>query len=173
MKTHELWISPARPAEVFSGSSQFKALLRWGCWVAEPKVDGWRCVIIKGDGGLSFLSRQGKPLAVPASIETGVFDSFPPDSVLDGEWVRSEGLLYLFDIPVYKGELLKNLYQERRHMLKNVMPSMGRVRVVEHLGMDAGVVKRAHDKGYEGVVFKDMNTQYPQGKTRDWLKCKT
>jgi len=169
MKTHELWLTPPKPAVVWAGCDYYKRLVRLHNWRIEPKIDGWRCIIVHGDSGIQCFTRQGKPLAanVPGTVE------LPPDTVLDCEWTRKDGNIYVFDVPILRGIRMSVQYLDRRARLKEFIPSMGVMRVIEQIQGRHSALKDALDRGYEGIVFKEERSMYPTGKTtKDWIKCK-
>lgn len=57
-------------------------------WAAEPKYDGWRIIVVIGDGHVDFFSRSGKTYngKLP-KVEAELLAHFPVGTVLDGEVV--------------------------------------------------------------------------------------
>ena len=63
-----------------------RAFTRAG-WIFESKVDGFRCLIIKGRGKVSLISRQGKPLTATFPELVAGLARLENHSVLDAELV--------------------------------------------------------------------------------------
>lgn len=170
MISTELWVSPARPANIYSRTVGFKRMIKWGDWYVEPKIDGDRCLVVHSDGGIQFFSRHARPLA--CMVKRDHFRLLPMDSILDGEYVRKTGKLYIFDIPVYKGVINKEKIEGRREMCRGIVPELGSVRLIQRIEPGAGMLAKAKKDGHEGVVLKRKHSHYPVGETREWLKCK-
>jgi ATP-dependent DNA ligase len=82
--------------------------------IAQSKLDGWRCLTVIDESGVSFMSRSLRKLPVndqvKAAVKRLVLDGHvQPGTVLDGEWLRRrpgyEGkeCLYLFSPLVVNG----------------------------------------------------------------------
>lgn len=160
-------------------------LIDSGDYIAEIKLDGYRAI---AENGL-FYSRLGNILPVP--IKT------PANLVLDGELIIPGGnsndvnsalgakgdktlLRYvIFDILEIDGQDLTNLaWSERRAILDGYRKNI-------HLPLLGGDVTRpmadiqyalqiAHDYQHEGIMLKNINAVYQQGKrpANNWYKLK-
>jgi bifunctional non-homologous end joining protein LigD len=60
-------------------------------WVVEPKLDGWRAIVIVADGRVVIRSRRGNDLSDRLPELAGLADVVPSGTVLDGELVAGDG----------------------------------------------------------------------------------
>lgn len=58
-------------------------------WIAEPKLDGYRCYVIKTGGNIDFVSRHNKRLDVNKSIRS-YFQQFKQSFIIDCEWINDQ-----------------------------------------------------------------------------------
>jgi len=58
-----------------------------GDWIAESKLDGWRCEISKEDGNISCISRRGQPQKVSDELLRH-FKLMPNGMSVDCEWLN-------------------------------------------------------------------------------------
>lgn len=159
-------IKPARPRVLWSTSPVYRELMHSGHWISEPKHDGYRCLVGRGDDGTLAMSRHGKRLPVQGDCTPDL----PPGTVVDGEWMRGTGELVLFDVPVVGGARNAAPLATRRAQLLELVPRLGPVRAI--VRWQGGALEVAKDRGMEGIVLKDVNSKYPEGDTTSWLKVK-
>jgi ATP-dependent DNA ligase len=165
----ELWVQPARPAEIRSKGDDFRRRVIFNDWLCEYKIDGYRCLVVHSNKGIHFMSRHKRPLKV--NVDTSALMGIPADTILDGEWHRKEKRLYIFDAPIWAGRTTGDLRQ--RKGLIHYLPELGsimKVPIVPEPSIQQLVW--AKQRGYEGFVFKKIDARYPCGETREWLKCK-
>lgn len=99
------WRYPDKP---MPGTASILADLDDG-WVAEPKVDGWRCLVHRTEAGVEAWTRHrkrlgevlGRPRDLPASIQRQLED-LSLGTVLDAEWTgprtgMEKERLFVFD----------------------------------------------------------------------------
>jgi bifunctional non-homologous end joining protein LigD len=160
-------------------------------WVFEEKYDGDRLLAYKQQRRVRLLSRNGKvrTLRFPR-IAAAIAGLRAQTLILDGEVVvfdrkrvsrfqllqqdNADAVYAIFDCLFCGG---KDLRQEplsvRRILLKSAIGS-SRVLVLSHrLGANGlkafGTAKR---RGYEGLVAKEADSPYVEGRSNKWLKVK-
>ena len=164
-------------------------------WTFEIKLDGYRCIAVKGAGDVTLFSRHEKVLnrRFPGVVQA--ITSLDGDFVLDGELVAldpqgkpsfrilqhnmSQSLpiyCYAFDLLNQNGELLVNLpLSSRREALETVFAaSKDPLRLSPLLQAPTGQILEAVRKlGLEGVVGKRMDSFYEAGeRSGAWIKCR-
>ena len=162
-------------------------------WIFERKLDGIRCIAIKGDKRVRLRSRNdlslnGRFPEVVAALEADPATDF----VIDGEVVAFAGaqtsfarlqqrgehpvqiFLYAFDVLWLDGEDVTPLpLRERKARLRRALAFHGPVRLTPHRNRDGEAMYReACRKGWEGVIAKRADAPYTRGRSRDWLKFK-
>ena len=162
-------------------------------WIFERKLDGIRCVAIKGDRRVRLLSRNHLSLAgrFPEIVEALERDP-ATQFVLDGEVVAFDGsqtsfaklqqrgdhpvrvFYYVFDILHLDGEDTTALpLRERKALLRRALAFAGPVRLTPHRNRDGeALFADACRKGWEGLIAKRADSRYVHGRSRDWLKLK-
>ena len=165
-------------------------------WLYEMKWDGYRTLVYMNKGKVELRSRNNKSFDEKFYPLHHAFLEWKIDALLDGEIVvvndagipdfsqlqvwRSEAdghlLFYAFDLLWLEGRSLAELpIEDRRQLLKSIIPQHGLIRVSETLE-DKG--QKAFDQAdklhLEGVMAKRMGSVYQPGqRSRDWLKIKT
>ena len=162
-------------------------------WMFERKLDGIRCIAIKGDKRVRLRSRNdlslnGRFPEVVAALEADAATDF----VIDGEVVAFDGaqtsfarlqqrgerpaqvFLYAFDVLWLDGEDLTPLpLRERKARLRRALAFHGPVRLTPHRNGDGeALFREACRKGWEGLIAKRADAPYTRGRSRDWLKFK-
>ncbi len=148
-------------------------------WLFEVKWDGYRAVAEIRDGSVSLYSRNGISFEKKFFPVVESLRKFGFDAVLDGEIVvvddqgrpdfellqnyRESGsghlLYYVFDLLYFKGHDLTGLpLLRRKELLKNVLPSLPKIRFSDHVAKEgllffqAAAQKGSHSGGgYCGV----------------------
>jgi DNA ligase D-like protein (predicted ligase) len=162
-------------------------------WVFERKLDGIRCIAIKGDGGVRLRSRNDLSLNGRFPEIAGALDSDPASEfVLDGEIVAFSGgntsferlqqrgerhvsvYLYAFDLLHLAGFDTTSLpLSARRRVLRAAIDFSGPLRLVASHPRDGErLFAEACRKGWEGLIAKRADAPYTHGRSRDWLKFK-
>ena len=162
-------------------------------WIYERKLDGIRCVGIRGEGGARLLSRNhlsldGRFPDVAAAIAAGAV----ADLVVDGEVVAFAGsqtsfarlqqrgerpvavFLYAFDLLHLAGHDTTALpLRARKALLRSALTYHGPLRLTPHRNRDGeALFREACRKGWEGLIAKRADAPYTRGRSRDWLKFK-
>jgi bifunctional non-homologous end joining protein LigD len=160
-------------------------------WVYEEKYDGYRILAYKEGSRVTLLSRNGKGRteAYP-DVATAVAMLPARTLLLDGEVVafdkhrvsrfqilqegRSAPVYAVFDCLFQDGHDLraKPLAVRRSQMEAAIRGS--KVLLASHRLNSSGLqaFQEAKTRGYEGVVAKDLESPYIEGRTRRWLKFK-
>jgi len=164
-------------------------------WIYERKLDGIRCIAIKGDGQVRLLSRNHRPLDARFPAIRDALAADPADRfVVDGEVVALVGgrtsfaalqqrdgggrparpLLYLFDVLHLAGMDTTALPQRtRKALLRDALRWRDPVRLTVHRNTDGeALYRRACRDGWEGLIAKRADAPYVHGRSRDWLKMK-
>ncbi|HTI33949.1 MAG TPA: non-homologous end-joining DNA ligase [Miltoncostaea sp.] len=164
-------------------------------WIYERKLDGIRCIAIKGGGGVRLLSRNALSLdarfpEIRATLAADPAEEF----VIDGEVVafvgaqtsfaalqqhddtgrRARPLLYAFDVLHLAGTDTTALPQRaRKALLRDALRWTDPVRLTVHRNRDGeALYAEACRKGWEGLIAKRADAPYVHGRSRDWLKMK-
>jgi bifunctional non-homologous end joining protein LigD len=167
-------------------------------WLYEPKLDGYRAIGYTGKAaalisrnGLDFGNKYDKVLKDLKNIER--------DAVLDGEIVLEDQhgksdfqdlqnyatvkdkltlRYYVFDLLRLDGHDLRNMpLLKRKELLKALMgtfPADSSMVYVPHTaGNGTELLVRAQKEGWEGIIGKDGQSVYENGRRSDrWLKFK-
>ena len=162
-------------------------------WMFERKLDGIRCVAIKGGGRVRLLSRNDLSLnerypELVEALEHEDADRF----VVDGEVVAFEGgrtsferlarrgrervavFYYVFDLLHLAGMDVTALpLRARKSLLRAALSFHGHVRFTLHRNRDGERLYRdACRRGWEGLIAKRVDGPYVHGRSHDWLKLK-
>jgi DNA ligase D-like protein (predicted ligase) len=156
-------------------------------WVFERKLDGIRCLAVKGDGGTQLYSRNELSLNDRYSSVARALDAQSATGfVLDGEAVSFVGgrdrfgapggevFYYVFDVLLADGRDVRALpLEERRAVLEGVLEWRDPLRTTEQTtGDGAELLAAACAEGWEGLIAKRLGTPYVSTRSRDWLKLK-
>ena len=162
-------------------------------WLFEPKLDGFRALVLLRHGEVMFKSRNGNDLTPLGPEAAAELAALPHEQlVLDGELVALDregrpdfGLLqqsletrqiaapragasivyYPFDLLYVDGADLRRapLY-ERKALLRRIVPPGDRVRPVEYMEEEGEVFFEAALRlGFEGAVAKARDSRYESG----------
>jgi ATP-dependent DNA ligase len=137
-------------------------------WVMQPKIDGIRVIIYRGEP----FTRLSQPLSASkgAAALRAMFAELA--ETLDGEWVAKEGKYYAFDLPDEPGDY------DRRCATLSALPSLklpGLIILDRYEAHVPEVYAALPRETTEGVVFKRRSSLYVKQRrdsveTRDWLK---
>jgi len=173
-----------------------KALPEGKAWLYEPKLDGYRALLLKDGRQIRILSRNEKDLTpmypgiAAASLRLNV-----EQAVIDGEIValaengrpsfqalqhrsshpRHLIVFYAFDLLYLDGrDLMGAPLLERRAQLPKVIGQDPTIRLSRDLpGSTADIVQALQAAGIEGVVAKRKDSRYLPGERSDaWVKLK-
>jgi DNA ligase D-like protein (predicted ligase) len=165
-------------------------------WLYELKLDGYRAIAVKADGGVQLRSRNNNDFNGDYLHIAEALACLPNDSVADGEVVAfdntgrpsfntlqnrrsSDGpvFYYLFDVMVLAGRNLMNeTLDTRRALLKSkVMPKAREpLRFSDELqGSVTDLLQAVRSYGFEGLVAKRRDGLYEPGKgSGAWRKLR-
>jgi DNA ligase D-like protein (predicted ligase) len=165
-------------------------------WRFEVKFDGYRCIAVRNDSGITLFSRNRNILndRFPNIVEA--LRSIGSDFVLDGEIVALDkqgrpsfqllqnararplsAYFYIFDLLNYGGESLHRETIERRHeRLNELLAGSGDpLRLSPLLRASAGrILEEVGKLGLEGIVGKRNGSTYEPGeRSGAWIKHRT
>jgi bifunctional non-homologous end joining protein LigD len=166
-------------------------------WLYEIKWDGYRALAYVQKGKVELRSRNNLSFTKKfTAITETLKEEWNADAVLDGEIValNDEGLpdfqslqnfvkngrkarlaFYVFDILWCNGKDLTSLpLIERKTILQNLIPESEVIIFSDHIiGEGKAFFKIALKKGLEGVMAKDMQSEYYiDHRSKSWLKIK-
>jgi bifunctional non-homologous end joining protein LigD len=162
-------------------------------WIYERKLDGIRCVAIKGGGRVRLVSRNGLSLDARFPEPAAALAGDPADGfVVDGEVVAFDGprtsfarlqqrgerevavFLYLFDLLHLAGHDTTALpLRARKRLLHGALSFAGPIRLTPHRNREGEkLFREACRRGWEGLIAKRADSPYVHGRSRDWLKFK-
>jgi ATP-dependent DNA ligase len=154
-------------------------------YLAQLKMDGWRCVIERNERAITFTSRHKKPIPISAELREQlglVLSTLPVGTMLDAEWLarrpgyRSEAL-WVFDAMMVSDMPMWTFTTERRFaLLHSLLPGEMIVPYATHdyAGFFDAMRNRADA---EGIVLKRRDAPYigsyrQSALNAGWLKCK-
>jgi DNA ligase D-like protein (predicted ligase) len=171
-------------------------------WLLERKFDGERCVARKSGDAVRLESRTGKELTgTYPEVGAAVASQRARDLLLDGEVVAFEGeqtsfgrlqrrlgvsapsddlvaafpVVYcVFDLLELDGEDLRTrpLLERRTRLTKRMRPQTGLQLSEAWRGDSQRRFAEACRSGWEGLIAKQADAPYTEGRSRDWLKLK-
>ncbi|HET9411909.1 MAG TPA: non-homologous end-joining DNA ligase [Candidatus Saccharimonadales bacterium] len=165
-------------------------------WLFEIKWDGYRAIGAKHKGDVQLYSRNGTDFKQHYPPVAEALHNLEHDVILDGEiivvdpegvphfeylqhWRRDKlGILlyHVFDILWIDGHDIRTMpLADRKKVLQSVVPKDSVIRYSDHvLTKGVALFSEMQRRGLEGVVAKDMASQYREGQRgNDWLKIKT
>jgi len=160
-------------------------------WVYEEKYDGDRVLAYKEGELVRLLSRNAKDRTQRFPEIVAAIEKLQPASLLlDGEMVvfdkegvsrfqllqqgKGEPIYAVFDCLYADGkDLRREPFSARRRILEKIIPSKGVLLLSHRLAEDGlEAYKIAKRRGYEGLVAKDLSSQYAEQRSHSWLKVK-
>ena len=167
-------------------------------WIYERKLDGQRCLVFKKGKKVRLMSRNKKQInnQYPEIIEA--FEKQGHDFIVDGEIVAFDGkvtsfsklqprmhsskpdlsidvFFYAFDIIYLEGYDLSGLELRHRKALLKEAVDFDRInlRFTTHRNKEGEkFLKEACQKGWEGLIAKDVSSTYKHDRSKKWLKFK-
>lgn len=133
-----------------------------------PKLIKARSAIL--DGEVVVLDEQGRPSFSLMQQRTGIR--------AHGRQAAPRGdlpiLYYVFDLIYLDGyDLRRVALEERKKLLREIIPSDGLVRFSDHYPeQGVALFQVAKQKELEGIVAKKRNSCYEERRSREWLKIK-
>lgn len=160
-------------------------------WVYEEKYDGDRILAYKEGDRVRLLSRNGKDRTARfPHIAAAIAILAPQTLLLDGEVVvfdrdevsrfqllqqgKGEPVYAVFDCLFCDGEdLRRKPLSDRRALMERVVAPSGTLLPSRRLAGDGLEAFRiARRRGYEGLVAKDLASEYVESRSTHWLKVK-
>lgn len=160
-------------------------------WVYEEKYDGIRILAYKEGSKVTLMSRNAKDRTAGYAGIAAAVGQLPAETLLiDGEVVvfdrhrvsrfqllqqgSGSAAYAVFDCLYCDGKDLRSQPLSARRaaledVLRNGSPLMLSRRLAED-GLEA--YRLAKEKGYEGLVAKDLASAYVEGRSKAWLKVK-
>jgi bifunctional non-homologous end joining protein LigD len=159
-------------------------------WIYEEKYDGYRILAYKEGDKVTLLSRNNNDRThTYPEIAAAVGKQPARTLLLDGEAVAfdrhrvsrfqllqqgSRTSYAVFDILYENGkDLRKQPLSARRERLQSAVTRNEQILISRRLaesGLEA--YRLAKEKGYEGLVAKDLSSLYVEGRSTKWLKVK-
>ena len=165
-------------------------------WIYERKLDGIRCLAIRGGDGVQLYSRNdlSQNSRYPELVDALNAEE-QHEFVVDGEVVAFTGnrtdfgkltqrhrlgpdrvrvFYYVFDVLYVAGNDTTQLPQRaRKAVLKRALAFHGNVRYTPHRNRDGeAYYEHACRNKWEGLIAKRANTRYVHSRSHDWLKFK-
>ncbi len=160
-------------------------------WVYEEKYDGYRILAYKEGSRVRLLSRNGKDRTETYPDVAAAVAKLPARTLLlDGEVVafdrhrvslfqilqegKAASFYAVFDCLFQDGhDSRANALAVRRNLMEAAIRG-SKVLFASHRLSPNGLraFQEAKTRGYEGVVAKDLESPYIEGRTRRWLKFK-
>jgi len=165
-------------------------------WLYEPKLDGYRALLLKNGDRIRILSRNEKDLTrIYPAVAAGGLRLNAADAVIDGEIValaedgrpsfqalqhrsshpQHRVVFYVFDVVHLDGrDLMGEPLFARRGLLPQVIGDDSVMRLSPVLpGTTRDIVQALQAAGIEGVVAKRKTSSYQPGeRSGDWVKLK-
>lgn len=168
---------PARPIRVASNTPLFERLIADPAYAVEPKLNGWRVVVVWAPEGVRAWTRHGKPQVLrPVVLRVLEAACVPAGTAVDGELLGPRGgehCFVAFDLPMYAGALdrVSDLDVRRARLEALGLP------VIDRYTNSKLSYTRALAARHEGLVLKTRAAPYPFGlgpdaETALWLKVK-
>src|SRR6266542_3041316 len=165
-----------------------------GLWSYEAKLDGYRCLAAKRNGGVVLWSRRGNGFTSRFPEIACACEKLPPDTLIDGEVVaidesgrvsfnalqhsgaNSQLQFYAFDILIHRGRSVLRLpLENRRELLEDALRKVNSP-VLRSQAFDAkpaDLIRAAKELELEGIIAKRKGSCYEPGRRSGaWLKFK-
>jgi len=170
-----------------------------GEWIVEPKIDGWRLQIIKyEDGRIEYWGRRLEKhpnWTKNLSYLNPSLKDIPNGTLLDCELYSTKGrrgipsvltktkkaepLIFVFDIIFLDNEFLGNKPLRERKRILELLKLNPPIYLIEYKKLEnlEESLKKNLEKGYEGIVLKNLDSPYIISKeapiaTHHWRKMK-
>ena len=184
------YVYPAQAVYLPPDSELFRQLSKDIRYVAEPKKNGWRCMVrVKPSGVIELWTRRNTIIADPLPNLRAQLVSLKlkPDSILDGELMEHRGQikeqLVLWGMIKWGSKWLSALpYRDVNDMVRGVVSESANIKMAiqtikDKEGFYAKVMLGEYGPGNEGIVIKSMDAPVPFGwkgeaTHRLWFKVK-
>jgi bifunctional non-homologous end joining protein LigD len=162
-------------------------------WIFERKLDGLRCIAVRDGQAVQLWSRNHNSfLDRFPEVAVALRSLSPPRFSLDGELVAHDGrdfvgfgqlqqhgsrlrtVFCVFDVLELDGRDTTSLpLRERKKLLSELMADSATLQLVSELtGSPDGLLSRACESGWEGLIAKRADGAYVSGRSSDWVKLK-
>ena len=144
-------------------------------WVAQQKIDGERLLATIGPGSVTGVGRDGTFKVVPRLLKQAL-GAIRGEWMFDGEVIDSQ--YYIFDILQFpKGHLIDVPYIQRYKLLSTIfskteIPFCSFVPTYISAEEKKAFHIEALNSGVEGIIFREANAKYRQGRTDTLVKLK-
>jgi len=179
---------PPKPTYV-PAESPVLAGLEPGRWIAEPKIDGKRALVLRGAGAeVMAWSREARALTLPEPVKQAVLSRFPEWTLGDCEWISKKSHLFLLDLVALRGRFMADDPLSDRKLeamtLFSAPPNSDVFTLVPwkpYEKLPGGFLawyKERLAEGNEGVVLKHLGSRWKWRPTdggneiTEWLKVK-
>ncbi len=196
---HSIAAKPISPIWLMQPIPYFGEKLQ-GEWIVEPKIDGWRLQVIRNARSSVFFGRrlERNPNWTEKLLNTvgkEAVEKIPDGTLIDCELFTDMGrrfipsvlsknpkakpMIYVFDVVYFGGSFVGDLpLKERKRILKS-LELIEPFREVEYQPLTdvEEALRQAIQRGYEGVLLKDLSSPYAVGReapvaTLSWRKLK-
>lgn len=171
---------PPKPTRIWPGSNIHDVVLNDSRWIAEPKADGDRCIVVAKGGQVELWSRHGRQHSyswINPLREELLSLCLVDGTILDCELLhepKPRCQLMVFDIPSVDGTLL-----ERREALERICLTDCKYAFIAKWMNKSTAYTDALADGQEGVVYKRTDSRYQWQRSDSsgnevpyWLKMK-
>ena len=145
----------------------------------QEKLDGRRLLVLRQEGNITGINRNGLTVAIPSGIHQAV-TGLSHDCLIDGELIGDK--LHAFDLLELAGHDLR--HQSTAVRLAGLYgllsglgnhPHLAYVPVYTDTNLKSLAIASVRSANGEGIVFKDMDAPYTSGRPNSggtWLKWK-
>lgn len=200
VKSFSVSLAVTLDVEIVDGKVVINDDIKYPIWV-DPKLDGFRCIVIKRNGEVLMFSRNGKPLTTLPTIKKAIENAPIDNIVLDGEamcdnWETSASILlsskniknddeiklHVFDAMSFDEWTTQSsdvLYGTRIDLVTLLVKKIDHKNVVKVEGFvvhDQNELENFYvkclDEDYEGIMLKDLNEPYHFERSKAVYKFK-
>jgi len=165
------WRYPDKPKEIFSLS-----MVKSGEYLCQTKQDGFRCLILKDNDQIFFMSRHRKPLPVSKILHAEVEKlQMTNGTVFDSEWTsrreaNKEEAIYLFSVVYHNYEWLGKKTEEERYNRLEIIKPTANIHIIEskYSDYDQHYKSTIYNWKTEGIVLKKKTTQLIGGLEKSY-----
>lgn len=173
------WIEPTQ-------ASTKKGAFSHPDWLFERKFDGVRCLVFKQGNSVRLMSRSKRDITNKYQKIADALLKQKGSFIADGEIVtlqygfgqkndlseEVQPCLYLYDM-IHGGDydLTDLKLRTRKEILNTLLDFDALVRYSSHVNAQGEeYFRKACEKGWAGIVAKNINSTYEQGHSRSWLE---
>lgn len=131
-------------------------------WIVQPKWDGIRIFIAVEESGVTAWSRHKLKLSESKDLQFLADLKLPKPFCFDGELIRHESRIVLWDMPICGESMLTTLYTERVVEMRQHFPLVAngyKVECIETLPARQYKKLLLRRAELEGLVFKNTTTR--------------